>query len=137
MERISHWMAWIAVAVIVLFAGLNWGTLTTESTLNLAVAQIQAPVGVILLGLTSLFIALFVVATLYSRINNLMETRRLHKEVRTAQDLADRAEASRLKDMQQLMVSEFRQLNERIARCESAVRGAETPQPGSHPVATL
>lgn len=125
MERLSHWMAWIAVALIVLFAGLNWPALTANTPLNLAVMQVQAPMGVILISLTAVFVAWFFIATLYSRIANLMETRRLHKEVRAAQDMADRAEASRLEALQQLIVAEFRGLNERVSRLEAAVSTAK------------
>jgi len=127
MERISHWLAWGTVALIVLFAGLNWTAMGTDTALNLAVMQVQAPIGLILLGLTALFVALFFIATLYSRISNLMETRRLHKEVRTAQDMADKAEASRLEGLQHSMLTEFRMLNERITRLESAVADSGTP----------
>ena len=121
MERISHWLAWAAVALIVLFAGLNWTALSADTALNLAVVQVQAPMGIILLGLTALLVALFFIATLYSRISNLMETRRLHKEVRAAQDKADKAEASRLEGLQHLIVTEFRMVNERISRLEAAI----------------
>ena len=127
MERISHWLAWSAVALIVLFAALNWTALSTDTALNLAVMQVQAPMGIILLGLTALFVALFFIATLYSRISNLMETRRLHKEVRAAQDMADKAEASRLEGLQHSMLTEFRMLNERITRLEAAVAESATP----------
>jgi uncharacterized integral membrane protein len=127
MERISHWLAWSAVALIVLFAGLNWTALSADTALNLAVMQVQAPMGIILLGLTALFVALFFIATLYSRISNLMDSRRLHKEVRAAQDMADKAEASRLEGLQHSMLTEFRMLNERITRLEAAVTESATP----------
>lgn len=120
MERISHWMAWGVVALIVLFAGLNWSTLTAETSLNLLVANVQAPMGVILLGLTAVFVALFFMATLYSRITNLMETRALHKELRSAQTVADSAEASRLESLQHIILTEFRLLHERINKLEEA-----------------
>lgn len=124
MERITHWLAWGVVAVIVLFAGLNWSALTAATSLNLAVMQVQAPMGVILLGLTAGFVGAFFIATLYSRIANLMETRRLHKELRAAQEAADRAEASRLEGLQRIVVTEFRMLNERISALDATVAAA-------------
>lgn len=114
MERISHWLAWSSVAVIVLFCGLNWSVLTAPTSLNVLLAEVHAPMGVVLMGLTGVFVALFFVATLYSRISNLMETRKLHKELRQKQELADRAEASRLEALQQQITNEFRQINARI-----------------------
>jgi uncharacterized integral membrane protein len=127
MERISHWLAWTAVALIVVFAGLNWSALTANTELNLLVMDVQAPLGIVLLGLTAVFVALFFIATLYSRIANLMETRRLHKEVRSAQDVADHAEASRLEAMQHQMLTEFRMLNERFSQLETSVKADQVP----------
>ncbi|MDM7948962.1 LapA family protein [Hydrogenophaga sp.] len=120
MERISHWLAWGAVAVTVLFAGLNWSALLADTRINLLVADIQAPMGLILLSLTGIFVALFFIATLYSRITGLMETRRLHKELRDAKALAEKAEGSRLDGLQQTLLIEFRRLHERINKMEQA-----------------
>lgn len=129
MERFSHWLAWGVVALIVLFAGLNWQALTALTTLDLLVMQVQAPLGIVLLGMTAVFVGLFVIATLYSRVSNLLESRRMHKEVRTAQDMADRAEASRIEGLQHLIATEFRMLNERISRIETTLAdgGHDTP----------
>lgn len=129
MERFSHWLAWGAVALIVVFAGLNWPALTATTSLDLLVMQVQAPLGMVLLGMTSVFVVLFVIATLYSRVSGLLESRRMHKEVRNAQDLADRAEASRIEGLQHLIATEFRMLNERLSRVETALAdaGHDTP----------
>lgn len=121
MERISHWLAWTAVALIVVFSGLNWTALTMPTSLNLLVVQIDAPVGIILLGLTAVFVALFFIATLYSRISTLMESRRMLKELQRVQDVADKAETSRMENMYQMIATEFRLLNERITHLESLV----------------
>ncbi len=129
MERFSHWLAWGAVALIVVFAGLNWQALNAPTALDLLVMQVQAPLGMVLLGMTSVFVVLFVIATLYSRVSGLLESRRMHKEVRSAQELADRAEASRIEGLQHLIVTEFRMVNERISRIETALAeaGHDTP----------
>jgi uncharacterized integral membrane protein len=121
MERISHWLAWGVVGLVVAFAGLNWPALTASTSINLLVADVQAPLGVILLGLTAVFVALFLIATLYSRIANLLETRALVKELRQAQDAANKAEASRLESLQQLVRGEFRSLNERLSKLEQTL----------------
>lgn len=118
MERLSHWLAWSVVAVIVVFAGLNWSALTAVTSLNVGVTQVEAPLGGVLLAFTAVFVALFLLATLYSRIASLVESRGLHKKLRLAQEVADQAEASRLESLQQLMLTEFRKLNERIDTLE-------------------
>lgn len=121
MERISHWLAWTVVAVIVVFSGLNWTALTTPTSLNLLVAQIDAPVGIILLGLTAIFVVLFFLATLYSRISYLLESRRTLKELQRAQGEAGNAEGSRMENLQHMIATEFRLLNERLNHLESLV----------------
>lgn len=121
MERFTHWTAWAIVALILVFAALNWSVLTAVTTINLLVAQVQAPTGVILLGLTAALAVLFFLATLYSRIGSLMEARRLQQELRSARDVADRTEASRLEALQHLVMSEFRLLNERITKLDGQV----------------
>ncbi len=121
MERISHWLAWIAVFVIVVFSGLNWSALTAPTAINLLLLDVHAPLGLILLGLTAVFVALFFVASLYSRISNLLESRQLNKELQRVQEVANRAEASRMDTMQQMMLSEFRLLNDRLTKLESLI----------------
>lgn len=116
MERITHWSAWLIVALTLVFAAVNWATLSAATTINLLVAEVQAPMGVVLLGLTALLTVLFFVATLYSRIGMLMETRRLQQELRAAREVADHAEASRIEALQRVILSEFRLLNERFTK---------------------
>jgi hypothetical protein len=93
---------------------LNWAVLTTPATLDLVVAQVQAPLGVVMLGASGVLVALFFVAYLQNQISSLLETRRLLKEIQRVQELADKAEASRIENLHQLMATEFRLLHERI-----------------------
>lgn len=116
MERITHWSAWLIVALTLVFAAVNWSTLSATTTINLLIAEVQAPMGVVLLGLTALLTVLFFVATLYSRIGMLLETRRLQQELRAAREVADQAEASRIEALQRVILSEFRLLNERFTK---------------------
>ncbi len=82
--------------------------------IDLLVARIDAPFGLVMLGLTGLLVALFFIATLRNQIGALLENRRLLKEVQRVQSLADAAEASRVAALQQLIEAEFRRLNERL-----------------------
>lgn len=120
MKRISNLLAWGAVAVVAALAALNWSTLTASAPLNLVVAQVQAPLGVVLLALTAVLVALFFVAHLRIQIGSLLETRKLLKEIQRVQDLADKAEASRMENLHQLVATEFRLLNERLSSLATA-----------------
>ncbi|MFO1324397.1 MAG: LapA family protein [Burkholderiales bacterium] len=114
MKRISNILAWGAVVVAAGLVALNWATLMTPAPLNLVVAEIHAPVGIVMLSLAGVLVALFFVAYLQNQIGSLLETRRLLKEIQRVQDLADKAEASRIENLHQMIATEFRLLNERL-----------------------
>lgn len=118
MHRISNLLAWGAAAIVVAFAALNWSTLMAPAPLDLLIMQIQAPLGVVLLGLTAGLVALFFIAYLGNQIGSLLETRKLLKEIQRVQDLADKSESSRLENIHQLIATEFRLLNERLSLTE-------------------
>ncbi len=125
MQRLSNWVAWIVVAAIAGLAALNWPTLMTPAPIDLLVARIDAPLGLVMLGLTGVLVALFLVATLRNQIGALLENRRLLKEIQRVQSLADQAEASRVRALQQQMETEFRRIDERL----NAQRPRETSLP--------
>jgi len=129
MKRVSILLAWGIVAIVAALAVLNWPTLMAQAPLNLVVAQIQAPLGVVLLGLAGLLAALFFLAYLRIQIDSLFESRRLLKEIQRVQDLADKAEASRIENLHQLITTEFRLLNERLSAF--AVAPAPTAEAGA------
>lgn len=114
MKRVSNLLAWGALAVVVALIVLNWPTLMTPAPLNLVFAEVQAPLGVVMLAITGVLVALFFIAYLQNLIGSLLETRRLLKEVQRVQDLADKAEASRVENLHQLIATEFRLLHERL-----------------------
>ncbi|MDH4290759.1 MAG: LapA family protein [Aquincola sp.] len=127
MKHLSTLLAWATVVLVAALAALNWSTLTANAPLNLVVAQIDAPLGVVLLGLSATLVALFFVAHLRNQIGSLLETRRLIKEVQRVQDLADKAEASRIANLHQLISTEFRLLNERLG--SMTAEGADGGKP--------
>lgn len=114
MKRLSNLVAWGVAAIVAALAVLNWSTLMISAPLNLVVAQIQAPLGVVMLGLVAVLVAIFFITSLYNQIGSLLETRKLLKEIQRVQDVADKAEASRIEDLHQLIATEFRSLNERL-----------------------
>lgn len=114
MQRLSNWLAWAVLAAIAGLAALNWTTLTTPAPIDLLVARIDAPLGLVMLGLTALLAALFLIASLRNQIGALMENRRLLKEIQRVQSLADAAEASRVNALQQMIETEFRRIEGRL-----------------------
>ena len=127
MKRVISLVAWGTVAIVAALASLNWPTMMAEAPLDLVVARVQAPLCLVLLGVAGFLLALFLVAWLRTQIESLLEARRLLKEIQRVQDLADKAEASRIESLHRLITSEFRVLNERLDAAAAAPRPAAAP----------
>ncbi len=126
----------ILVAVVflltVIFTVLNWAALSTPAPINLLVARVEGPLGVVVLGLGAVLIALFVVLLLWLQAGVLLESRRHSREIAMQRELADKAEASRFTELRQMLENEFvglktssghpGELLERLNRMETALR---------------
>ncbi|MFE8644052.1 hypothetical protein ACFX58_03090 [Sphingomonas sp. NCPPB 2930] len=99
----------VIALVIALLAMLNWATLAAPTAVSLGVTVIQAPLGLIMLGLTVLLAILFVAYVVYLQGSVLVETRRHTKEMQTQRDLADKAEASRFTELRQYLEVKLQQ----------------------------
>ena len=122
----------VIALVIALLAMLNWATLAAPTAVSFGVTVIQAPLGLIMLGLTVLLAVLFVAYVVYLQGSVLVETRRHTKELQSQRDLADKAEASRFTELRQYLETKLQQselelrhdrdaLIARIASVESAL----------------
>jgi len=93
--------------VIVLFiaalAALNWGTLSAPTNVWLGFMTVSAPLGLIMLGLTVVLAAFFLVYVLYLHSSVLIDTKRHTKEMQAQRELADKAEASRFTELRNFL----------------------------------
>jgi len=123
----------IVCLVIVAFVAANWPAMTAPTDINLLLANIHAPLGLILLGLMVLLCAVFVVFVAYLQGTVLLETRRHAREMAAQRELADSAEASRITDLRGFLEQEITRLSAtmenqscevlaRVDRAESGLR---------------
>jgi len=110
----------LALFAIVLFAALNWTVFTTPATLSLLVASIEAPLGVIMLGLLALLTVLFVIFAGYMQTSTLLEARQQARALEAQRKLADQAEASRITEMQNLLNSALLRLEQQMVESRQA-----------------
>lgn len=89
----------IVLVVIASFAALNWSAFMAPATLSLGVANIQAPLGLVMLGMTAFLVVLFLVFVVYLQTSLLFDTRRNARELQACHELADQAEASRFTEL--------------------------------------
>ncbi|HXF76811.1 MAG TPA: LapA family protein [Methylomirabilota bacterium] len=89
----------LILGAVALFAAANWQAFTAPTTLSLIVAKVEAPLGVILLGVILLLTALFLIYVAYLQSSVLLETRRHARELDAQRELAEHAEASRIHEL--------------------------------------
>ena len=94
-------------ALLIVFMILNWATIMAPTSLNLAVAQVNAPHGLVMLGIIAILTALFLIYIVYLQTSVLFEARRHAKELQNNRELADKAEASRFTELRQFMDTEI------------------------------
>ena len=99
----------IFFAAIAAFVALNWGVITTPTSLSLGVATVQAPLGFLMLALLALFTALFLAFVVYSKTSGLFKERHHSREMQASKELADNAETSRFTELRELLSSELKQ----------------------------
>ena len=95
------------LGLFLVFIFLNWATIMAPTTLNLGVSEVNAPLGLVMLGMIALLTTLFLIFIVYLQTSVLMEARRHAKELHTNRELADKAEASRFTELRQFMDAEI------------------------------
>lgn len=109
------------LGLFLVFMILNWTTILAPTTLNLGVANVNAPLGLVMLGMIALLTALFLVFIVYLQTSVLFEARRHAKELQSNRELADKAEASRFTELRQFMDAEIQKQAAIQAESKSAL----------------
>ncbi len=122
--RLAGLLVLLAIALLVGFAALNWGALSAPTALSFGVASVQAPLGVILFGFALGFAAALLGYVALQRTAQLLEARRHAQELRAARELAESAEASRIRELAARMEAEFAALRRAIEESANGVSAA-------------
>jgi hypothetical protein len=99
-----------ALGALALFTAANWHAFITPTTLSLIFATIEAPLGLVLLGVVVLFAALFLIYVVYLQSSVLFETRRHARELTSQRELAEHAEVSRIHELQKSLETQLQSL---------------------------
>ena len=98
------------LGLIAVFSALNWSAFIAPTTLSLGFASVEAPLGLILLGIVALLTLLFLVYITYLQSTVLLESRRHARELQLQRDLAEQAETSRFNQLRSVMETELEKL---------------------------
>ena len=124
----------IIISLIVLataaLAALNWGALSAPSTINFGVTTMEAPLGLIMLGLTTALVAVFVAYVVYLHSSVMLEARRHNKEMSAQRELADKAEASRFTELRNYLDTQRQQSTAADTQAHTALLARLEQQPG-------
>lgn len=113
-----------------LLAVLNWATISEPTSLNLLVARVDAPLGIILLGFAGLLSVVYFALLVKAEGAAMLESRRMLKEMEKIRRLADDAEASRVKELRDAIDHGLADLRRRIDDVARGVESRPHDEPG-------
>ena len=103
----------VLLALVAIFATVNWTAFTAPTTLSLIYTDFQAPLGMVMLGVVVVLTAFFLLYILALQTSVMLERRRLTKQLEAQRALADQAEHSRFNDLRGYLRTELEQLQRR------------------------
>lgn len=112
--RVLHFFSLLVALLLAVFAVLNWSILLTPAELSLGIADIQAPLGLMLLVGQATVMVLALLYILVQQAAMTRELRQSERELRAQRELADKAEASRFSELQQHLDRLQAQWQERV-----------------------
>jgi uncharacterized integral membrane protein len=111
----------LILGVIALFAAVNWSSFMAPTSISLLFANIQAPLGLIMLGFTALLTAVFFIFIAYLQGSMLVDARRHAHELKAQRTLAEQAESSRIAELRSYLETKLPKLTEEIAASQVVV----------------
>jgi uncharacterized integral membrane protein len=102
----------LVLVLVGLFALVNWDAFSAPSPLSIGFTTVQAPLGLIMLGLVVALCVLFIVWVIALQANSLMDARRQSRELQAQRDLADKAEASRFTELRMELMARLDRLQD-------------------------
>ncbi len=89
------------------FVALNFAQILQPTALSFGFTEVQAPLGLVLLGMLALVLVVFLAALVYQQTTHMMEVRRVTREASEQRTLADKAEASRFIELRTFLQAEM------------------------------
>lgn len=119
--KLSSSILLLLLVLVGVFAALNWTVFSTSTVLNLGVADIQAPLGLIMLGALVAVAAMFLLYVVYLQSTVLLDARGHAKELQANRKLADQAEASRFTELRDFLNAELKRAQDANQQNQDAI----------------
>ncbi|HSE87132.1 MAG TPA: LapA family protein [Candidatus Binatia bacterium] len=111
----------IVLGAVTTFAAINWNAFMAPTKLSVVFANVEAPLGLILLVVVGLLTLLFLLYVAYLQSSVLVENRRNARELQAQRELADQAEASRFNQLRSFLEKELGRLGEKTEESKVGV----------------
>jgi hypothetical protein len=124
----------VVLIAVGLFTALNWTVFSAPTPLSLGFRTVEAPLGMILVGVIVGLSILYLVFLTWLETSALLEARRYGRELLAQRQLAENAEASRLAELRRMLEAELGVLRQapdaaagrvlaRLEQSEASLRG--------------
>jgi len=104
----------VLLALIGIFALLNWRSFTTPANLDFLVARIEAPLGILMLIALGIMVIVFLLLLAKAEITMLLESRKVARELENLRRLAAEAESSRVESLRASLHGELAAINRKL-----------------------
>ena len=113
----------LALGALVLFTVANWQAFNAPTTLSLIFANVEAPLGLVLLGMFIVLAALFLIYVVYLQSSVLFESRRHARELQAQRELAEDAESSRIHELRGFLEGQLETLGQQAEQATAELSG--------------
>lgn len=100
----------VVLGALIAFAAINWTAIVSPFTLSVGIATVEAPLGLVLLGLIGLLTLLFLIYIVFLQSSSLLESRRQARELQNQREIAEQSEASRFSRLHSFLEVELQKL---------------------------
>jgi len=98
------------LGTLILFAAINWTAFVSPFKLSVVFTTVEAPLGLVLLGITGLLTLLFLIYLVFLQSSSLLESRRQARELQNQREIVEQSEASRFSRLHSFLEVELQKL---------------------------
>jgi len=100
----------VLLGALIVFAAINWTAFVSPFMLSVVFTTVEAPLGLVLLGIVGLLTLMFLIYLVFLQSSSLLESRRQARELQNQREIAEQAEASRFSQLRSYLEAELQAL---------------------------
>jgi len=114
----------VFILLVAAFVAFNWSEFMRPASLSFGFKLVEAPLGLVMLGLLALALVVFLAVSAFEQTANLLESRKYAREITAQRELADKAEASRFTELRVYLDQQTLATQQREAAAAAAFNAA-------------